>query len=715
MKTTKFFLMAALALTFAACSNDDNDILNPAQPAKAEGITITATLAPKDAGATTRAVSEGTNEIVVEWAVDEHIAILYDKDGAQMADATIKSVNPETKAATIEFTVVDGTADNTACTLVYPASAAKDDHTGVKDAATLLAAQNGTLNANLDVRVGAGTIKTSTPSLEVTTQPKAQFAIFKFTVKNSDASATINVNPLTVTIGDHNYVITPASATSELFAALPAVDGKAVSFSATGYTFTKTNVTFEAGKYYQSTLKMSAATTKGLSTIALESTYVAQNGDILTGTLTPGTSWDSPSIQIADGATITLKDVNINPDGSGTGSTAGLTCLGDATIILEGSNKVRGLSLYNPTIQTAEGKTLTIMGTGSLDVSYGSDGDDNGEDAAIGGKGNINIQGGTIKAIGGSYSAAIGASYNQGSTCGDITISGGTIMAIAGGRSAAIGSIYEGTCGDITITGGTIAARGDNKAASIGCGSSDNGDSKCGNITITEGVTSVTALKGGLDSPYSIGRGEENAGGSSTCGTVTIGGVVTGSISADTYSYPTLTLNISSPAAGQMIGSDGKNYTPGSEPFGVMAVAMIAYVGSDMGEAPYNHGLALAYMEKCGSYTWSGAKSFCENMVPINGAKWMLPSQAQWKAMFDAFGGSSGGYSYWEGLKDAITTAGIMPFNTDRYWTSTEETSGSDAYAYVFFLNGEDFEYLVNFSDDDESSYSYNARACFAF
>ena len=59
MKTTKFFLMAALALTFAACSNDDNDA---AQPAKAEGITITATLAPKSDGAATRAVAEGTNK-----------------------------------------------------------------------------------------------------------------------------------------------------------------------------------------------------------------------------------------------------------------------------------------------------------------------------------------------------------------------------------------------------------------------------------------------------------------------------------------------------------------------------------------------------------------------------------------------------------------------------------------------------------------------------
>ena len=138
------------------------------------------------------------------------------------ADATITAVDGD-GAATISFTVADGTPNDTPCTLVYPKSAAKDDHTGVKDAATLLAAQDGTLSANLDVRVGEGTIQTTTPGLTVTTQPTAQFAIFKFTVKNSDASATINVKPLTVTIGAQDYVITPASATSELFVALPPI------------------------------------------------------------------------------------------------------------------------------------------------------------------------------------------------------------------------------------------------------------------------------------------------------------------------------------------------------------------------------------------------------------------------------------------------------------------------------------------------------------
>ena len=258
MKTTKLFFMAALALMTAACSNDDNDFAQ--QPQKAEGITITAQLAPKTNGTTTRAVEDKTTYIEAKWAVNEHIAILYEVSTTKyVADATITAVDGS-GTATITFTVEAGTPDNTDCTLVYPYSAAKDDHSGVKDAATLLAAQDGTLNANLDVRVGAGTIQTTTPGLTVTTQPAAQFAIFKFTVKNSDASATIDVKPLTVTIGAQDYVITPASATSELFVALPAISSQEVSFCATGsdsktYTCSKA-VTFAAGNYYQSTLKM---------------------------------------------------------------------------------------------------------------------------------------------------------------------------------------------------------------------------------------------------------------------------------------------------------------------------------------------------------------------------------------------------------------------------------------------------------------------------
>ena len=269
MKFTKLFYMAALALTFAACSNDDNDIQSPVeQPAKAEGITITTTLAPKTNGATNRAVSEGTNEIEVEWAVNEHIAILYTVGSEKkVADAEITSVDGS-GTATISFTVDGSTTDGTACTLVYPYSAAKDDNSGVKDAATLLAAQDGKLNANLDVRVGVGTIQTVTPGLTITTQPAAQFAIFKFTVKNADGSATIDVKPFIVSIDTYDYIVTPATATNELFVALPAISGKEVKFTAFAgsdiYMNAKTGISFTAGSYYQSVVKLNASSLKAL-------------------------------------------------------------------------------------------------------------------------------------------------------------------------------------------------------------------------------------------------------------------------------------------------------------------------------------------------------------------------------------------------------------------------------------------------------------------
>ena len=271
MKTIKFLSLAALALTFAACSNDnDNALVQQSALQVAKGkVTITAQLAPK--GAATRAVSDkGDGNITVDWAVDEHLAILYIKDETNYeADATITAVDGTTGEATITFSVEEGTLDDTACTIVYPKSAAKDDHTGVKDAATLLGAQNGTLNANLDVRVGAGTIKVTTPSLSVTTQPEAQFAIFKFTVKNADGSATIDVKPFIVSIDTYDYIVTPATATNELFVALPAISGKEVKFTAFDngsniYMNAKTGISFTAGSYYQSVVKLNASSLKAL-------------------------------------------------------------------------------------------------------------------------------------------------------------------------------------------------------------------------------------------------------------------------------------------------------------------------------------------------------------------------------------------------------------------------------------------------------------------
>ena len=337
----KSFSMAALALMTAACSNDENNFAQ--QPPKSEGITITAQLAPKSGNDATRAISNQTTYIKAEWAEDEHIAILYEVNSVKkVADARINKVDETTGAATIEFTVVGETADNTPCTLIYPYSAANDEHDGLKDVGTLLSAQDGTLNANLDVRMGAGTIHTTNPGLTVTTQPAAQYAIFKFTTMNSDGSATVNVKPLTITTGMENFVITPTSPTSELYAALPPLTEQAVSFvatSANGHTNIAAfpGISFSAGKYYQSTIKMTELTTIDLSTISTD--FTAKDGDILTGTLGANLK-----ISIADGATMTLLNANINGTNYYLYTWAGLTCLGSATIILADgtTNNVKG-------------------------------------------------------------------------------------------------------------------------------------------------------------------------------------------------------------------------------------------------------------------------------------------------------------------------------------------------------------------------------------
>lgn len=240
------------------------------------------------------------------------------------------------------------------------------------------------------------------------------------------------------------------------------------------------------------------------------SSLTAVNGTMLRGTLP-----NNAKISIADGATVTLSDVNINADGGWTsGDYAGITCLGDATLILEGENSVKGFHENYPGIQAAkrigEGDkyTLTIQGTGSLNASS-----NNGSGAGIGsGCDNIVINSGIINATGGNNGAGIG-SGPQG-YCNNITINGGTVTATGGTNAAGIGSSDDGGCGNITINGGTVTATGGTYAAGIGCGNKTS----CGNIIIAESVTSVTATKG-TDARNSIGRGYQ-----SNCGTITIGG-----------------------------------------------------------------------------------------------------------------------------------------------------------------------------------------------
>jgi hypothetical protein len=323
-------------------------------------------------------------------------------------------------------------------------------------------------------------------------------------------------------------------------------------------TFASSDVSLAAGKIYNIT--RNATLVVDLSKLTVN--YIAQNGETLTGTLGANVK-----ISIADGATVTLSDVTINGENDVDYRWAGITCLGDATIILKdgSTNTLKGFDDDYPGIEAGpSGKTLTIQGTGTLNASS------NGRGVGIGGYtcGNITITSGTITATGGSNSAGIGAV-----TCGKITITGGTVTAHGGQFGAGIGCSKDGTCTDgIEISGtANVTAQGGDNAAGIGSGHGNTGDSNCGDITIGgtatvsatggkngagigagEGlvsypywksqcgditidntVTRVTATKG-EGAGCSIGRGGDNH---SYCGTVTIGDA-TGAISTSPYTYP---------------------------------------------------------------------------------------------------------------------------------------------------------------------------------
>ena len=225
-----------------------------------------------------------------------------------------------------------------------------------------------------------------------------------------------------------------------------------------------------------------------------------KGGDVLTGTLA-----GNYKLTIADGAMVTLSDATIKGINNSSCKWAGLTCLGDATIVLEGTNTVRGFHQNYPGIHVPYGKTLTIQGGGSLDASS------NGFGAGIGGGsgiycGNIVIESGTITARGGKLAAGIGSGSGDSSGlafCGDISILGGTVIATGGGSSV---PVVTANSTQLTL-GGTIAA---------GIGTGNKG--YCGDITIGEGVDSVIAVGGNLFGSSPIGAANDDA----TCGNITV-------------------------------------------------------------------------------------------------------------------------------------------------------------------------------------------------
>lgn len=119
MKTFRLFSMAALALMMAACSSEDNEILQNTQ--QLGTMHFTATIAAPSGDATTRtAYTEDGTTINVKWEVGDQIALVHN---GVVNVAEVKTVDDVTGKATIEADITGSPSDNDDVYLAYPADA----------------------------------------------------------------------------------------------------------------------------------------------------------------------------------------------------------------------------------------------------------------------------------------------------------------------------------------------------------------------------------------------------------------------------------------------------------------------------------------------------------------------------------------------------------------------------------------------------------------
>lgn len=450
-------------ITTGCSSDDDSKSLD--KPAS-KTVTLTTTIS-RDGGGDTRTLTE---DGVKTFAVGDQFAVVYTNTGSERVKAvseplTAGDITNGGKNARMTVTLTDPVASSV--DYIYPASMANSDGTTNYSA---LCMQDGTfasISSKLDYAKGSGTM---TESGGVFTLPsialKNQLTIFRFKIKNGEGKEiTSSITGLTVSDGTNTYTVSREASADPIYMAMqPISSDKTISFVANStsdsYYKNVTDKTYEANMIYPLNVTMITGLTTNLSTLSAD--HVAGNGETLTGKLA-----SSHKISIATGATVILKNVDINYGTTLTASSyAGITCLGNATLIISGTDYVKGFNVGYPGIFVPSGHTLTITGSGTLDVlsdEYG---------AAIG-SGRYNID-----------------AYNS---CGNIVIQGGTIYARGGGSAASIGS-----------------------GASIKFTQHDPGTpSSCGNITVKNSVTHIHVSN-------SSGAGSIGKGQYSNCGTVTI-------------------------------------------------------------------------------------------------------------------------------------------------------------------------------------------------
>jgi hypothetical protein len=200
------------------------------------------------------------------------------------------------------------------------------------------------------------------------------------------------------------------------------------------------------------------------------------------------TGWANVTIYLVDGTTNTVKNtrnnsgIGYNQQGIQVDQVAKLTIQGNTgTLIAQGSVNSAAIGGFYHTIP-ASSKSGTIIIEGGIVKATGGSGAAGIGGGRTGTGGVITITGGTVESNSSGGGAAMGGGV--GADCGTIIINGGIVEVESSGGGAAIGSGSGANCGSITINGGTVRAESKGAAAAIGNPNNING----GNVKITGGI-----------------------------------------------------------------------------------------------------------------------------------------------------------------------------------------------------------------------------------
>ena len=318
--------------------------------------------------------------------------------------------------------------------------------------------EGGNITANGgDMAAGIGTCMMDKENLT------KRYLLGAITIKGGTVTATGGESAAGIGTGSISSDVDYEIGAVTIYNTITKVDASSISEAIT-YMYEETDVTANAADYFNIVEDGNRRIIESKFPhiyLAGSNSYTVQNNSTLTGS-TSGT------VTIADGASITLRDVTI---------TGGIVCEGTADITLEGTNSVTGAD-YKAGIQVGgTGTTLTIRGDGSLTATgkYQSAGiglSRSGSGDATGG--DIVIEGGNITAKGGRMAAGIGT---------------GTLYS----SNANGGKPVSYSLGAITIKGGTVTATGDDSAG-IGTGSVYAGATyEIGAVTIYTTINKVDA------------------------------------------------------------------------------------------------------------------------------------------------------------------------------------------------------------------------------